>query len=108
MKKIASIGLILLTAMLSSFSMSKNNNYFSEEGVISSFGNEPFSFPGFVTENGKKYSIKADEKILKELIKNHGKVILLKGILQENEENMLSFNKLKDGTVIVKSYKILK
>lgn len=86
---------------------SRKNSFFSEEGTVHSFGNMPFNFPGFITEDGKKYFIEADDAMQKELLDAQGKKIILNGTIIAKENDNFAVNQLKDGTVKADSFKII-
>ncbi len=88
-------------------SYSKKNNFFSEAGTVRSFGNMPFNYPGFVTEDGKQYFIEADDSLKSELLGVQGKRILLTGTIVKNNKNGFSMNRLKDGAIKDVSFKII-
>lgn len=88
-------------------SYSRKNNFFSEEGTVCSFGNMPFNFPGFVTEDGRQYFIEADDSMKSELLGTQGKKILLTGTIIENEKKGFVTNRLKDGSVKAVSFEII-
>ncbi|MEE0887254.1 MAG: hypothetical protein UIB61_10145 [Treponema sp.] len=90
------------------FAHSRENNLFSETGTVHSFGNMPFVFPGFVTDDGKQYFIEADETLKNELLGVQGEKIILTGTVEKNDKkNVVSMNRLKDGTVKAESFKII-
>ena len=75
-------------------------------GLIKVYGNEPFTFLGIETKDGKLYSIKADKELNDELQKTQGNIIEIKGTIEKDDENTL--NRLKDGFLIVSEWKVLK
>ena len=75
-------------------------------GYINVYGNEPFTFIGIVTDDDKEYSISADDSILKELQKTHGKKIEIIGTIEKTEKS--GFNQLKNGRIILLEWKYVK
>lgn len=88
-------------------SYSRKSNLFSEEGTVHSFGNMPFNFPGFVTEDGKQYFIEADDSMKSELLGTQGKRILLTGTIVKNKKKSFFMNRLKDGAVEAVSFEVI-
>jgi len=77
-------------------------------GHIQIYGNAPFTFVGFITESGEKYSLDVDSSAdfsIKDIKKNQGKRLKLTGSI--NEKELQGFQTLKNGRFIVKKYKIL-
>ena len=75
-------------------------------GYIQMYGNEPFTFVGFVTENGKKYSldIAPDAKFsMHDIIENQGKKLRLTGYA--NEKELIGFQTLENGRFVVTKFK---
>ena len=75
-------------------------------GYIRSYGNDPFTFIGLVTDSGAEYSIIADEKNMKEIQKAARYKIQVKGKINKSEST--GFNELKDGNLIVIEWKTIK
>lgn len=72
------------------FSMSKAPD--SVEGFIKVYGNEPHTYLGIETQDGKIFILKAEDEILTELQKQQGYLLKLDGKIIENKSNVL-FNK---------------
>ena len=72
------------------FSMSKAPD--SVEGFIKVYGNEPHTYLGIETQDGKVFVLKADKDVLSELQKQQGYLLKLDGKIIENKSNVL-FNK---------------
>ena len=107
MKKVLLILAGMICLVSTGLAHSRKNNFFSETGTVRSFGNMPFNFPGFVTENGKQYLIEADDAMKKELLDAQGKKIILNGTIAEKENNGFPMSTLKDGTIKADSFKII-
>lgn len=91
------------TILVFSFSKPNVNDSVSIAGYVKLYGNEPFTFLGFTSDSGEKYSLIADENILQEVRKAQGKKIVIKGYKKTVEDNEKTFNlnTLKDGTFTV-------
>lgn len=81
-------------------------------GHVNMYGNEPFAFPGFQTEDGKTYTLVVDENksdknvTLKRMQQFQGELLELTGKTISLKKNELPGpNILKDGQFIVYSYK---
>lgn len=107
-KTILLISLLFATFLCFAFSKADKNqkNLDQVTGLIRVYGNEPFTFLGIETEDGKLYSIKADKKLTSELQSSQGNQIEIKGTIEKAEENTL--NRLKDGFIIVSEWKLVK
>ena len=76
-------------------------------GFIHVYGNEPFTFIGIETTDGKQYTLKADKDILIELQASQGNKIEIKGTVEKNKDkNKASINELKDGNLTVLEWKL--
>ncbi|HAH63775.1 MAG TPA: hypothetical protein DCL73_16940 [Treponema sp.] len=82
-------------------------------GYVHMYGNAPFSFPGFETDNGKRYTLVLDEKksgtlTLEELESLQGQRVELHGAVRtESGAVEAGINRLKDGEFVVYSYKVI-
>lgn len=85
MKKIIISFIFILSFVLEIFAYSKKNNLFSEVGFIKSYGNAPFTYPVFVTENNEKYNINADSETKSTLLSLQGQKIILTGEIEDGE-----------------------
>lgn len=109
MKKIIILISLLFSAFLCfAFSKpSKTQKKLDEvTGLIKVYGNDPFTFLGIETKDGRLYSIKADKNLNDELQKTQGTLIEIKGTIENDEKNTL--NRLKDGFFIVSEWKVIK
>ena len=83
--------LILLVVQIicgfSLFSMSKVPD--SVEGFIKVYGNEPHTYLGIETQDGKIFILKAEDEILTELQNQQGYLLKLDGKIIENESKFL-------------------
>lgn len=108
MKKIFLIVLTILTASLFA-SFSKPVKTETIRGYVKIFSNEPFSFPGIETEDGKKYTIIADEKVREEMYMIQGYLVDFTGrISTENKLNKQQDQKLSNGYFELDSWKVYK
>ena len=80
-------------------------------GHVHMYGNEPFAFAGFETQDGKLYTLSVSEKktekdiTLKSLEILQGELLELTGTIEPVKKNSLpGFNVLKDGTFTVYSF----
>ena len=69
------------------FSMSKAPN--SVEGYINIYGNEPHTYLGIETQDGKVFVLKAEKELLDELQNQQGYLLKLDGKFIENKSNVL-------------------
>lgn len=77
-------------------------------GHIKYYGNEPFDFAGFETDDGLLYTIKVEENAnftMEDITYNQGKRLALSGIIDSSHKNGL--NVLKDGIFVVSEWKEL-
>lgn len=81
------------------------------EGLVSLYGNEPFSFPGIETSEGLRYTLVTEDKLLeKKIRKANGRKIIANGIayLPVKPEKVERFRMLKDGYFFVEDFEIIK
>lgn len=82
-------------------------------GYVHMYGNAPFSFPGFETEDGKRYTLVLDEKksgtlTLKELESLQGQRVELRGVIRTGSDAVEEgINRLRDGEFVVYSYRVI-
>lgn len=69
------------------FSMSKA--HYSVEGFIKVYGNEPHTYLGIETKEGKVFVLKAEEEILSELQNQQGLLLELRGKIEETKKTPL-------------------
>lgn len=92
------------TIVFSSFSKPK---YCTIKGSIHSYGSDPLTYPGIITNKGKEYLIVASEQTKQELLKRQGKMIKITGIIIDDKDE-LPFLSLKDGAIKVESWEVIK
>ncbi len=93
------LSVCLLTSLFTSF---KTNKTVTINGYIHSYGNEPFAYPGIVTDNKKEYAIECSDEIKSELLNNQGVLIEMKGIIYKKGNYTY---KLKDGVIEITEWK---
>ncbi|MCF0241871.1 MAG: hypothetical protein HUK25_04490 [Treponema sp.] len=111
MKKIIFLFLLFTTVIsLNAFGKSDSReSYIQIEGVISLYGNEPHSFPGIKTSDGRKFSITSENKgIIKKINKLSGRKVLLTGYIRLQNEGKAPFKMLDDGYFVVEDYEVIK
>lgn len=108
----------IMMAFLCSFSKPKTF-YEDKTGSIRSFGNEPFAFLGFVTEEGEAFTLKLSSEHheipesytaltdVSDFSALTGNKISFLGEIKKAESDSLGYNQLKDGTFYVFAYKII-
>ena len=69
------------------FSMGKVSD--SVEGYIKVYGNEPHTYLGIETQDGKVFVLKAEKELLDELQNQQGYLLKLDGKFIENKSNVL-------------------
>lgn len=74
-------------------------------GHIVIFGSEPHTFPGVVTDDGKKYALTAADDVLKQLYEFQGTTLRLTGIIVPPAEGGKEFHILEDGSFILKGWR---
>jgi hypothetical protein len=84
------------------FAMSKAPD--SVEGLVKVYGNEPHTYLGIETQDGKIFILKAEEEILSELQKQQGYLLKLSGKIIEAKSKSL-FD--KDQFEVVEWSKVL-
>lgn len=75
-------------------------------GTIKFYGNSPFEFAGFESEDGKKYTIEVEEKedlTLQDLTAHSGELIEVSGKIKKKNKGV---NSLPDGHIIIDSYSV--
>ena len=113
MKKIL-LALLLITtsAILSAYSKPIQNTEMTLTGLVKVYGNEPVTFLGLKTDDGREFKIQADQNTLSELQNNQGYKIEITGIVEKpakikSEDQAISLDSLKDGKIIVAKWKSL-
>ena len=69
------------------FSMGKVSD--SVEGYINIYGNEPHTYLGIATKEGKVFVLKAEEEILSELQNQQGYLLELRGKIEETKKTLV-------------------
>ena len=113
MKKIL-LALLLITtsAILSAYSKPIQNTEMTLTGLVKVYGNEPVTFLGLKTDDGREFKIQADQNTLSELQNNQGYKIEITGIVEKpakikSQNQAISLDSLKDGKIIVAKWKSL-
>lgn len=113
MKKIL-LALLLITtsAILSAYSKPIQNTEMTLTGLVNVYGNEPVTFLGLKTDDGREFKIQADQNTLSELQNNQGYKIEITGIVEKpakikSQNQAISLDSLKDGKIIVAKWKSL-
>lgn len=78
-------------------------------GHIEIYGNAPFTFIGFITNDGEKYTLDIDSDAdftIQDITKHQGEYLKLTGIV--NEKELMGFQTLKNGRFVVSKFKVLK
>ena len=77
-------------------------------GFVKIYGNEPFTFVGFKTQDGEEYRLLADDDVLSLFRQKQGFLIRITGKIEEqNDENTFHFQNLKDGAFKVESWDVI-
>lgn len=104
MKKTASVLLLLAVAAVGLFAYSPKMKI---SGLVHIYGSEPHTFVGFVTDEGKSYTLLVDDKsevTLQQLSDLQGYKLELTGrIIKEKKNHIGGFEELKDGKFIVQT-----
>ena len=113
MKKILlAVILITTSAILSAYSKPIQNTEMTLTGLVKVYGNEPVTFLGLKTDDGREFKIQADQNTLSELQNNQGYKIEITGIVEKpakikSQNQAISLDSLKDGKIIVAKWKSL-
>jgi len=102
MKKLSLLILITTLGCSALFGYSKNKTT-TIKGYVKIYGNEPFTYLGIETAEGKLYGLKADEDLLLELTEKKGLEIELEGFIIKKDKENLNPNALKDGVFEVQN-----
>lgn len=113
MKKMAFITfvmLVLFSALIPAFPFGGRAESGQAEacGHLTYFGNAPFAFPGFQTEDGLLYGLEVAEDAdftLKDIEKAQGSLLEIRGEIRTGEKNGLW--SLKNGVFVVHEWKKL-
>ncbi len=101
MKKFVSVALVLLLAG-AAFAFGKK----TITGYIQIYGNAPHTFVGFVTEDGKQYSLDIDSSAkftINDISSHQGEMLKLTGVV--NDKELIGFQTLRDGRFVVSKFK---
>ena len=113
MKKILlALMLITTSAILSAYSKPIQNTEMTLTGLVKVYGDEPVTFLGLKTDDGREFKIQADQNTLSELQNNQGYKIEITGIVEKpakikSQDQAISLDSLKDGKIIVAKWKSL-
>lgn len=101
MRKIL-VAAALLLAAAAAFAASKK----TVTGHIQIYGSAPHTFVGFVTTDGKQYSLDIDPNAkfsIQDITEHQGEQLKLTGVV--NEKELIGFQTLRDGRFIVSKFK---
>lgn len=108
MKKIFSVLLIVVSLAGLCFARGRTDSSDVVSGYINWYGNEPFAYPGLVTEDGRVFTItvaEGEKFTLNDITALQGNLIELKGKIDNSQP--VGFEVLKDGIFVVKKYKVV-
>lgn len=111
-KNLLALLLITTSAILSAYSKPIQNTEMTLTGLVKVYGNEPVTFLGLKTDDGREFKIQADQNTLSELQNNQGYKIEITGIVEKpakikSQNQAISLDSLKDGKIIVAKWKSL-
>ncbi|MCR5188111.1 MAG: hypothetical protein K6C97_04185 [Treponema sp.] len=110
-RSILSLILLCSAAILFAYSKPAKAKSLTLSGHIQVYGNEPFTFIGLVTDDGKEYSLQAENEVLSELRKSQGYKIEITGFLEAKEKSsdgsVIAPNTLKDGIITLSEWKFI-
>lgn len=107
MKRTSLFAVFAAVLSLSALSLSFSSPVQNLRGVVRFYGSVPFSYPGFETEDGKRYTLEVpstNDFTLDDLSAHTGELIELTG---KKKGKRLAPYSLPDGHIIVESYEIL-
>ncbi len=107
MKKLSLFVLCTAVLSLSALSLSFSSPVQNLKGSIQFFGNAPFVFPGFVTEDGSQYTLEAQsgaDFTVDDISSHAGELIEISG---KKKKKKVGPNSLSGGHIIVESYEVL-
>lgn len=97
---------VAAVCMFSSFSAPSKK--IAVEGYIKVYSNEPFTFLGIETADGKQYKLIHKDEDKTELSELQGYKVLIEGTLKKNSSSKkLATDMLKDGSITVDSYSVI-
>ena len=79
--------MIQIICGFSVFSMGKVSD--SVEGYIKVYGNEPHTYLGIETQDGKVFILKSEDEILSELQNQQGYLLELRGKIEETKKTLV-------------------
>lgn len=103
-----SVFIFICGATFTSMAKNKDSDLVTITGTIRYQGNVPFQYPCVKTEDGKIYTILADEKTLTKITQNALSTFQFDGKIIPNNPKKLSFNGSKDGYLEIQNFRILK
>lgn len=103
-KLVIIFSLVFIIFSLCSF---QKNNIITVKGIISVYGNEPFTFIGLRTKDKKEFTIYADENVEKELRQVQGQNIEITGLYIKSDPDKVELNMLKDGKIELTEWKFV-
>lgn len=109
MRKSVSTVLAFLLCCAAAFAFSKASDSDEAEGFINYYGNAPVEFAGFMTEDGKLYTLAVEEGAsftLEDITALQGTRLHIEGRIEKKSGD--SFQALKDGVFFVSSYEASK
>lgn len=102
MKKILCL-LILIGLSLSFSNFMNEKHYDSYTGYIKMYGNEPFSYPCLVLDDGKVINLSIDKKMKDSIIDSQGKKIRINGYYNLKSDVNVNDKKIR-GSLTVESF----
>ncbi|MBQ3800639.1 MAG: hypothetical protein II837_10120 [Treponema sp.] len=107
MKRTNAFAIFAAVLSLSAMSLSFSSPVQKLRGTVRFYGSSPFIYPGFETEDGKKYTLEVpslNDFTLDELSSHEGELIELTG---KKKGKRLAPHSLPDGHIVVESYEVV-
>lgn len=104
-KYLSTIIIVIISCMILLPSYSKSK-LVTIKGTISSYGAEPFTYPGIKTTKGKEYLVVCSENTKQELLERQGRLIRFTGFIIDDKEE-LPPNALKDGVFKIETWEVV-